>query len=143
MTNLNALYVSLESVKNDPALSAGNRGARKLLVTTLFGNEEEASEPIWKPSDPCQVLLMSKTESAVFNNLCRQDRHYHKEGIEIYSVIEGRMQMEVDDRLYELAAGDMIVVLPGAKHLVKQSKECFLCRVLTVDCAGEEDKYKV
>lgn len=143
MSGVPALYVSLDAVKRDPAL-AGGRGARKLLVTSLYRNEQSVSEPIWEPprgDGPCAVQKMSDTECAVFNHRAEQHRHHHEFATELYMVLEGSMRIEVERREYTLAAGDMIVVNPGSRHEVRPSGTSFLCRVVTVDCGGSADKH--
>jgi mannose-6-phosphate isomerase-like protein (cupin superfamily) len=137
-----AVVFRLDEVRKDPALI--DPGDRKQIVTQIYPDVEkpiECSE--WKPCSPsekCPVLMMNDTESAVFTEKVKQDRHYHATGTEIYLVLEGRMKIEVEDALYDLAAGDMIVVSPNAWHHVKQDSK-FLCRVITVNCKGTSDKY--
>ncbi|MBI1929192.1 cupin domain-containing protein [Candidatus Poribacteria bacterium] len=142
---LPALLVTLGALKEDRALSTGNRGARKLIVTTLYDQKEkQASEAIWKSplgSEKCPVLVMEKMEAAVFNQQASQDCHYHKEGTEIYMVIEGNMLIAVEGTDYVLSEGDMIVVNPEAVHQVKPEGTEFICRVITVNCGGASDKY--
>ena len=87
--------------------------------------------------------ISAGTEIAVFNELARQDRHHHKVGTEIYIVVEGRMIIEIDDIHYPLSVGDMVIVNPGTVHEVKPAGTQFLCRVLTVNCKGDEDKYVI
>lgn len=144
--NLPALSVTLQAVKSDNALHKDGRGARKLLVTELYPKtEEKATEVDWKahlPSGKCPVQVMKDSEFAFFTHGAKQDRHYHKKGTEIYMVLEGNMKIEVEGIDYDLSIGDMIIVNPKAVHEVKPEKGTeFLCRVLTVNCGGESDKY--
>jgi mannose-6-phosphate isomerase-like protein (cupin superfamily) len=145
MKGLPALLIRLDAVRNDPALQPGRRGARKLLVTELYeAKEKEACELVWSPprgSDKCPVQLMPDTEIAVFTHHASQDRHCHRQGTEIYAVIEGEMTIEVEGVSYPLSAGDMIVVNPEARHQVRPQGQAFLCRVVTVNCGGASDKY--
>ena len=140
-----ALLITKSAVHSDPALRPGARGARKLLVTTLLAQkEQEASEIKWSPpvgDGKCPVQSMHDTELAVFNHLAKQDRKFHKLGTKIYMVMTGKMVIEVDDQDYELSAGDVIVVNPGAVHAVKPEGTEFLCRVVTVNCSGEKDRF--
>ena|SRR5215471_16934260 len=140
-----ALLVTNDAVQNDHALRPGARGARKLLVTTIFPTkEQEASDVRWSPpvgNAKCSVQSMHDTELAVFNQFAKQDRHFHKAGTKIYMVIQGRMVIEVDGQDYDLSAGDMIVVNPGAVHAVKPEGTEFLCRVVTVNCGGQADRF--
>ncbi|MEI7456949.1 MAG: cupin domain-containing protein [Nitrosomonadales bacterium] len=138
-----ALLISLAASKQDPALQSGQRGARKILVTELYPkNETEAADVIWQPgSDLCPVQVTPDIEVAIFTQHAAQDRHYHKLGTEFYSVIEGRMVIEIEDHPYTLTAGDMIVVHPGTVHQVKPEGCEFICRVISANCGGISDKY--
>jgi mannose-6-phosphate isomerase-like protein (cupin superfamily) len=138
-----AVLVTLQSTKRDPALMT--RGDRKLLVTEVYKDKEEpAREALWThaaPSGKCPVVLMPDSESAAFTQIAKQSRHYHKKGTEVYWLIEGVMQIEVEKRDYILTPGDTIVVNPGAFHEVKQEGP-FLCRVVTLNCGGPSDRYE-
>lgn len=150
-------------VKKDTALAVGGRGARKIVVTELYQSKEVVfSETSWippeTPADPCSVLLSTKCvlyagrlctkvpsyELAMFTNMTPQDRHYHKKGTEIYSVVEGEMVVEVDGTEFQVTEGGTLIVEPGAVHLVKSVPDThFLCQVVTVNCGGVTDKYIV
>ncbi|KAF0145311.1 MAG: hypothetical protein FD156_1142 [Nitrospirae bacterium] len=138
-----ALLVTLEETMRDSALQT--RGDRKLLVTELYATkEEEATEVIWSHaalSGKCPVQLMKDTESAVFTQVAKQTRHLHRIGTEIYFLVRGTMVIEIEGAGYRLKEGDMMVVNPGAFHEVKRDGE-FLCRVLTVNCGGPNDRYE-
>lgn len=143
---MSALFVALQTLKSDKVFQAGNRGARKLLVTELYPTKEEnISEVMWKPllaSGKCPVQAMKDAEIAVFNQNAKQDRHYHKRGTEVYMVLEGKMKIEVEKDEFTLSSGDMIVVNPKARHEVKpEDGQAFMCRVVTLNCGGESDKY--
>lgn len=73
--------------------------------------------------------------------MAKQTRHWHKIGTEIYLLLEGAMAIEVEGSEYRLQPGDMIVVNPGAHHKVSRDGE-FLCRVITVNCGGPDDRYE-
>jgi mannose-6-phosphate isomerase-like protein (cupin superfamily) len=140
-----ALIVTLRASKQDAALQPPNRGDRKILVTDLYRDKEEvATEVVWQPKGPpgkCPVLPMPDTEFAVFTQQCKQTRHCHMIGTEIYTVIEGTMNIEVEGAFHHLAAGDVMVVTPGAFHEVKRDTE-FFSHVLTVNCGGQKDRYE-
>lgn len=42
--------------------------------------------------------------------------HYHKRLTEIYYILEGSGQMELDGDLYAVQAGDSILIKPGCRH---------------------------
>lgn len=138
-----ALFVSLESVRTDPALQ--KRGDRKIMVTELYpAGERLATEVHWQPvaaPGKCPVQLMADTEVAVFNETAKQSRHCHRSSTQLYSVLEGSMLIEVEGAEYHLAPGDLLVVNPGACHEVRRQGR-FLSRVVTVNCGGNADKFE-
>lgn len=98
----------------------------------------------WMPpleGEKCPVLVMPNSEVAVFNQYCSQERHVHKQGTEIYIVVEGVMQIEVDGYEYYLSSGDMMIINPGTAHEVKRQGSQFLCRVVTLNCGGGTDRF--
>ena len=144
--NNKCLHIALDQVKQDLALSSVKRSARKLIVTDILkGKEQEAINDIWYPPPPgqeCPVLRMNNAEMAVFNHEADQDRHYHKESTEIYETIEGEVVLEVEGKTYHLRQGDALVVHPFSVHEVKKGDTPFLCRVVTLNCGGQKDKYR-
>ena len=90
-------------------------------------------------------------EIASFTEFSAQDRHKHDRAVEIYTVLEGRMEMYIDDAgPYLFGSGDEVVILPGTVHEIVQKKrrarnpgEPFdmLVRVHVIGCYGAEDKY--
>ena len=143
MKKSKCLLVTMDSLQNEPNFELGSRGDRKLLVTSYYKNECPCETDIWQPrakNGLCPVQIMDDTESAVFNQNVKQDRHYHKLGTEMYMLLTGKMSIEVEDKIYNLVPGDMIIVNPESFHKVLSGTE-FLCRVLTVNCHGPADKY--
>jgi mannose-6-phosphate isomerase-like protein (cupin superfamily) len=45
-------------------------------------------------------------------------RHYHRTSEELYYVVEGAGEMELDGELEQVAAGDAILIPPGARHRI-------------------------
>jgi mannose-6-phosphate isomerase-like protein (cupin superfamily) len=144
---LPALLIRRDAVERDPALASGERGDRKLLVTRIYeATEQAATEIEWKPPPPgkkCGVQLMQDAEMAVFTESASQDRHYHIDATEVYSVVEGEMLIEVDGIDYHLTEGDTIVVNPGVVHEVKPEGHRFLGRVIAINQVGGAGKVKV
>jgi len=145
MKKTDSLLITKEALKKDSNLKAGSRGARKILVTKIYENKEYPCETnVWLPpvgDEKCPVQIMNDTEVAVFNQNASQDRHYHKMGTEMYMVLEGIMKIEVEGEIYSLEQSDMIVINPEAFHEVKPEGTEFLCRVVTTNCGGNEDRY--
>ncbi len=134
-----ALLIPLEAAQADPALES--RGGRKILVTALReATERQTTDPIWAPAHPCPVVVTPDLEVGVFNERSAQQNHFHARGTEIYILVEGKLTVEVEGADYAMSAGDMLVVFPGARHLVK-SQQPFLCRFVTVNCGGAADKF--
>ena len=139
------LLIKKEAVAADPALAPGARGARKHVVTSLRDGEEEVKETVWRApakGQKCPVLVADNWEMATFNEVTTQDRHYHKKGTEIFIVLEGEMEIDVDDEVFTLNEGDTLVVNPRAVHEILRKKS-FLARVIKVNCGGPDDKFVV
>jgi len=138
-----ALLLTLQASKQDPALQT--RGDRKILVTNIRpDSEQEAAAVVWRaPSPPakCPVVAMRDTELATFTERAKQTRHCHKIGTEIYTLLEGEMTLEVDVKLHTLHPGDTLIVKPGVWHETKRDSR-FLCQVVTVNCAGANDRHE-
>lgn len=138
-----ALLITAEAVSRDVALRT--KGARKLLVVELYPNlEEPASESKWNsvgPTGKCPVEVTTSIEFAIFNQLAPQSRHFHAVATEIYTVLEGRMLIEVEGEHYVLNPGESIVVNPGSRHEVRVDGSRFLCQVIVANCQGRSDKF--
>jgi mannose-6-phosphate isomerase-like protein (cupin superfamily) len=46
-------------------------------------------------------------------------RHYHAVAEEIYYVVEGSGELEIDGERRELVAGDAALITPGARHQIR------------------------
>ncbi len=136
------LLVTIDSIRRDPALQPHSRGARKIGVTTVYPDKEkEYSEPRWIGSDhESPVMLLESTEYAVFTETTVQDRHFHKMGTEFYTILEGEFHIDVSGDLFQLTAGDSIVIPAGVVHEVFRDTS-FVASVITVHCGGIADKY--
>jgi len=42
--------------------------------------------------------------------------HYHKKLTEIYYVLDGQGQMELDGELFDLTPGAVVLIKPGCRH---------------------------
>lgn len=47
------------------------------------------------------------------------ERHYHAESEEIYFLLEGSGELEIDGERSRVAAGDAILIPPGARHRLR------------------------
>jgi mannose-6-phosphate isomerase-like protein (cupin superfamily) len=56
-------------------------------------------------------------------------RHYHAESEELYYVVEGSGEMELDGERRQVAVGDAVLIPPGARHQIRADAEGlrFLC----------------
>lgn len=56
------------------------------------------------------------------------DRHYHKVSEELYFLLDGSGQMEIDGETRDVGPGDAILIPPGAWHQIRASEPLrFLC----------------
>jgi len=51
------------------------------------------------------------------------ERHYHGETEEIYFVLEGEAEMEVDGERSAIRSGDAVPIAPGAWHQIRNAGE--------------------
>jgi mannose-6-phosphate isomerase-like protein (cupin superfamily) len=69
-------------------------------------------------------------------------RHYHKKLTEVYYILKGSMDMEVDGKIEHLEKGNMIMIFPGTNHKAwKTSKEN--AEVLVVCCPPWTDEDEI
>ena len=57
------------------------------------------------------------------------ERHYHALSEELYSFLEGGGRLEIDGEGRDVAAGDTVLIPPGARHTITAGPEGarFLC----------------
>ena len=144
---IDSLMIPFDAIRKDTQLKDGGTGCRKLVVPEIYPSIEMlATRSHWQvpgPEEKGHVLSMSNIEVSIFSNVAPQDRHFHKLATEIYCVVDGEMEIEVNEELYMLSAGDMIVVAPRAIHEVRNAEYSFLCQVIAANCHGSQDKYVV
>jgi mannose-6-phosphate isomerase-like protein (cupin superfamily) len=148
MPSVPALLLTQQSIRSDPALQPGQCGYRKVVVTELYPGESEAMTVPWLPplsaTGLCTVMRTDNIEAAFFTQAARQDRHYHRLGTEIYTVLEGQMLIAIAAQTYRLLAGDTIIVNPGSVHEIHpEATISFLCQVINLNCGGHADKFIV
>jgi len=141
------LKIERQAILDDLSLTRARWGNRKLIVTEIYEkSEEEVSGDTWPvplPGDRAGVYRMDNAEMSLFNEKAKQDRHYHKIGTEIYMPIEGIVYIEVEGKEYRLLEGDTLIVFPFSVHQVINRENRFLCRVITLNCGGKMDKYRL
>ncbi len=57
------------------------------------------------------------------------ERHYHARTEELYSFVEGGGELEIDGERRQVAAGDTVLIPPGARHTITGGPDGarFLC----------------
>ena len=57
------------------------------------------------------------------------ERHYHARSEELYSFLDGGGALEIDGERREVAAGDTVLIPPGARHTITAGADGarFLC----------------
>jgi quercetin dioxygenase-like cupin family protein len=83
-------------------------------------NRERDAEPfVTKDGSTIREYFHSHAQSLAEASLdpgARTQRHYHAASEEIYLIVEGGGELEVDGDCREVAAGDAILIPPGAWH---------------------------
>jgi mannose-6-phosphate isomerase-like protein (cupin superfamily) len=59
--------------------------------------------------------------------------HYHPEVEEVYYLLQGEAEMEVDGQMERVGPGDVVVILPGSTHHIRNLGDSEV--VLLVTCA--------
>ena len=90
-----------------------------------------------KDGSTIRVLLDAAHGGAAYQSLAEAtlgpgqatERHYHGETEEIYVVLEGVGEMEVDGSVSHVGPGDAILIPPGARHQIRadDAELRFLC----------------
>jgi mannose-6-phosphate isomerase-like protein (cupin superfamily) len=58
------------------------------------------------------------------------EAHYHTRSEEIYYILQGRGEVNIEGETSTLAKGDAVVIAPGARHQIRNSSDeplVFLC----------------
>jgi len=146
------IVLRIKNVKEDWKLNVQPKeknNGRKVLVNEIYKKTEiHISDPEWTPgseTDPTPVFEtgIGGIEIATFTNKAGQDCHKHRIATEIYTVLEGTMQMRINEKdpPISLKAGDEIIVLPNTVHEVLTGDTSFLTRVHSINCHGNRDRY--
>lgn len=144
MSDRISILVKINDVESDEKLLIpGNNGRKISSVAGALKNIEEKifkNAHIWKPDDIWEVKR-GGLEISTFNENSRQERHYHKMGVETFFVIKGKITINIDN-LYEchLEAGDEYIVDAGVVHQVTNVSKGTLVRVHAISY-GEKDKF--
>lgn len=92
-----------------------------------------------------QYLKVGKLNDHMLNIVLAENRtldfHVHEESDEMFYVIEGKMQIELDDRVIDLGTGDFIIIPKGTRHrpVCKSLVKCLLiekCGTLSKENTG-------
>lgn len=121
----------------------GSEGRQKVVVTSLNEHETPLADPRWVPvttSGKRPVLTEENIEFGVFDHRAPQDRHYHHHATECYTTLDGTMKIEVAGTVYELPAGDTLIIPPPLAHEVLRTSS-FLAQVFVANCKGTIDKF--
>lgn len=88
----------------------------------------DAAEPFTTADGSTVRSLLDRSNAPVANQSLAEatiapgeatERHYHRESEEFYLLVEGSGEIEVDDERAAVAAGDAILIPPGAWHRIR------------------------
>ena len=99
----------------------------------------EEAEPFTTKDGSSIRLLIDLTNSSTRNQSLAEatlppdgatERHHHRESEELYCILEGSGEMEVDGMRRDLGPGDAVLIPPGTWHQIKAASGSalrFLC----------------
>jgi len=70
-------------------------------------------------------------------------RHVHRQSWELYIVRSGSGRLELDGRLIDLSAGDVVEIPPGVVHRAEATPRMTVLVVMSPPLAEEGDLYHV
>jgi mannose-6-phosphate isomerase-like protein (cupin superfamily) len=78
---------------------------------------------------PTAPVRNQSLAEATLNEGQETERHYHAESEEIYYVVEGSGEMELDGERRPVSVGDAVLIPPGARHQIRADADGlrFLC----------------
>ena len=88
----------------------------------------DAAEPFTTVNGSTIRSLLDRSNAPVANQSLAEatiapgettDRHYHRDSEELYYLLEGAGEIEVDGERAAVAAGDAILIPPGAWHQIR------------------------
>ena len=135
----------IEAARRDPKTYLGSRGDQKVVISYRYSGVESLDDVVWTalaPNGKRHYEVAAGVEFALFDERAKQSRHYHRRATEVYTVLEGEMNIEVAGVEYTLAVGESIIVNPWSAHEVKKAAH-FLAQVVTANCSGLNDKHIV
>ena len=94
-------------------------GPKVLEFNVRFGDPETQVILPLVDQDLVPILLASAQGKTLPDKLKIKDEfvwHKHKDTDEVFIVVEGKINIEFEDQIVELNAGEMIVVPKGKKH---------------------------
>jgi mannose-6-phosphate isomerase-like protein (cupin superfamily) len=112
------------------ALDELGKNGIKLAVVKKYKTEKDFTEKVWEWSleEKIPVIETGGTDNiefAFFKNGNAEDRHYHENATEIYTVLEGVMTIVVADEKFEIKAGSSAYVKPKVVHEVLGDTEFY------------------
>ena len=122
---------------------------RKVCVINIYPSKEiKATSQEWKPEIEGDEAAVIETgyggiEIGTFTEKANQESHKHIIATEIYTVLEGSMDIRIEDekKPLNLVAGDEVIIFPNTGHEVLNDNSKFLTRLHSINCYGEQDKY--
>ena len=91
--------------------------------TKAFVRKASDVAPVDCPCGQARRIVTGADNDAVSIHRVRIDgeatKHYHKVLTEHYYILEGAGQIELDDRLVEVSAGDVVCIPPQTRHALR------------------------
>jgi mannose-6-phosphate isomerase-like protein (cupin superfamily) len=153
--DISHVIIKYSDVISDPKqMPTGNRG-RKFLVNKIYENKEcrikaglDSIYPdfvVWKVDyqrkNPVFETGDGGIEVTTFTEKTEQDKHKHLIATEMYTVLEGKMKIKINEKEIEVSEKDEVIILPGTVQEILPEGCKFVTRGRSVNCYGDSDKY--
>lgn len=102
---------------------------RSLDAATPFTTKDGSTIRSLLDLSTAPVCRQSLAEATLLPGAATQ-RHYHRESEEIYYVVEGEGELELDGEHAAVGPGDAVLIPPGSRHEIRASERGplrFLC----------------
>lgn len=125
--------MKIEFQKINKFLSENQKKDIKVVVRKPYVDEKICRGGEWRPKE---VLINPYCRISYFTTGTKQIKHSHPEEMEIYNVLKGSLEIELEGKMIKLEERDSLIISPGKEHFVVDKGD-YLVQVITVGNKGK------